>query len=150
MDPIGAPTDPTPETPPRLRARARALAFAAALPALQAVARDHGYALAVHGSMATDLDLIAVPWVETAVDAATLAEALRECIGGFKSPRDHHPVWKPHGRLCWSFFCNEECDGPYLDVSILPRRRKNAHFCSEEEMGRLTKEVPLNFDPLIE
>jgi hypothetical protein len=41
------------------------------------VARSKGYALAVHGSLARDIDLVAVPWVEEAASAAELAEAVR-------------------------------------------------------------------------
>jgi hypothetical protein len=37
--------------------------YAAALyPELSEIARSHGYALAVHGSLARDFDLICVPW----------------------------------------------------------------------------------------
>ena len=43
----------------------RAAVYAAALyPDLAEIAREHGYALAVHGSLARDFDLIAVPWRE--------------------------------------------------------------------------------------
>jgi len=39
--------------------------YAAALyPELAAVFRAHGYALAVHGSLQRDFDLVAIPWVE--------------------------------------------------------------------------------------
>lgn len=114
--------------PQRLRSTAYALTYAAALPQLQAVAREHGYALAVHGSMATDLDLIAAPWTEEATDAETLIEALRAAIGG--AIRDetefyHNPARRPHGRLAWSIYPDAESaqhsDGPYLDVSVMPR-----------------------------
>jgi len=33
--------------------------------------RDCGYAIAPHGSLARDLDVIAVPWTEDAVSAET-------------------------------------------------------------------------------
>lgn len=39
-------------------------------------ARKHGYALAIHGTVTTDLDLIAIPWVEDAADPVTLKDAL--------------------------------------------------------------------------
>jgi hypothetical protein len=38
------------------------------LPALREVARRFGYALAVHGSLEWDIDLVAVPWCENAPD----------------------------------------------------------------------------------
>lgn len=32
-------------------------------PALAEVTRKHGYALAIHGSLANDFDLICIPWL---------------------------------------------------------------------------------------
>src|SRR4051812_2987278 len=47
---------------------------------MREVARTHGYALAVHGSVNRDIDLIACPWVAEATDAETLYIALmRKC-----------------------------------------------------------------------
>ena len=43
--------------------------YPAILPTLKGVAHEHGYAVAVHGSQARDLDVIAVPWVEGASPA---------------------------------------------------------------------------------
>ena len=44
---------------------------------LREVARSHGYALAVHGSIARDVDLVAVQWVGNASDQRTLARAIQ-------------------------------------------------------------------------
>ena len=44
-------------------------------------ARKHGYALAIHGSVVTDLDLIAVPWTDAAASPEVLHEALAKHIG---------------------------------------------------------------------
>jgi hypothetical protein len=103
-----------------------ALAFARALPALTDVAREHGYCLAVHGSMATDFDLVAIPWVNEADEPETLIEAIRECIGGriHLTPADGP---KPHGRLAWTILPNDlrglpRLDlVPWLDISVMPR-----------------------------
>lgn len=43
---------------------------------LRVKARELGYALAIHGTLKRDIDLIACPWTGHAVDARTLAEAL--------------------------------------------------------------------------
>jgi hypothetical protein len=105
-----------------------ALAYAAVLPKLQAVARAHGYALTVHGSMATDFDLVAVPWIAEASEAAILIEAIRASINGYirdESEWDHNPAKRPHGRLAWSIYPDEVAGnqgrGPYLDISVMPR-----------------------------
>lgn len=113
------------EKPPRMRSTAYALAFAAALPQLKAIAREHGYALAVHGSMATDLDLIAAPWVEDAAAPEVLIEALRAAVGGIILDEDEwqsNPSHRPHGRLAWSIYPAQGPGAPYLDVSVMPRR----------------------------
>lgn len=96
-------------------------------------ARELGYAIGVHGSLKRDIDLIACPWTDEAVDAKTLAEALRvvaaEHNGGiaFMGPYEADDEWfrngcqpygKPHGRMCWSFHLG---GGPYLDLSVMPR-----------------------------
>ena len=93
------------------------------LPALRAAARDHGYALGVHGSERRDLDVIAAPWTEAAVAADVLAEALRACFDGvILTQHDGHrcasPERKPNGRLAWSIYTQD--GSAYLDLSVMP------------------------------
>lgn len=110
-------------------------------PTLKAKAREMGYALGVHGSLSTDMDLIAVPWVEDAKTAEELIEALRECVGGYFLKE--YPSCKgcadngiqincehvrgmvgfsvrPHGRRAWSIYFDKHGGTPYLDVSVMP------------------------------
>ena len=103
------------------------------LPVLRARARDLGYAIGVHGSLARDIDLIAVPWTTEAVDAPQLAEALRVAAEtvcpiaintdaeGAANPayfHDGEPGAKPHGRRTWAYQLG---GGPYIDLSVMPR-----------------------------
>lgn len=85
-------------------------------------ARELGYALAVHGSLIRDIDLVACPWIAEAVDAQTLAESLLEVAAkhnnGTAFLRAGCPGYKPHGRLVWSLHLG---DGPYIDLSVMPR-----------------------------
>lgn len=75
-------------------------AYAAAMyPELAAIARRHGYALAVHGSLARDLDLVAIPWVEEAGDPDSL---LDEITATFAVQRLRGMGVKPHGRLAFT------------------------------------------------
>lgn len=119
----------TPEPKPQRRAYPwSALIYSTILPKLQRVAREHGYALAIHGSMATDFDLLACPWTDGASDAETLVESLRETISGNipdESEWSANPAKKPHGRLAWTIYPSAELGeqriGPYLDVSVMPR-----------------------------
>lgn len=93
-------------------------------------ARRHGYALAVHGSLVRDIDLIAVPWTFKASPAAKVAEAIRRAVAracgkaGQLERDDYHkngsPGRKPHGRLCWAYHLG---GGPYVDLSVMPPER---------------------------
>lgn len=99
---------------------------------LRAVAREYGYALAVHGSLVRDIDLIACPWVRDAKPAHELAEAIRVkaaelnggiafCLPGLECGEYHRagcPGSKAHQRLGWTFHLG---GGPYIDLSVMPR-----------------------------
>jgi hypothetical protein len=112
----------------REQALCRGLAEALVEP-LREVAKAHGYALGEHGSQRRDIDLIAVPWTDEAVDPIVLAEALRveaERLAemAFPTPFENTeffwrgmPGAKAHGRLTWSFHLG---GGPYIDLSVMP------------------------------
>jgi hypothetical protein len=93
---------------------------------LRHAARRCGYALAVHGSLSYDIDLIACPRrsVEP-VGAEHLAEEIRKvaaAIIGMAFVREadkNQPEKKPWGRLAWSFYLAPE-PGPYIDLSVMP------------------------------
>lgn len=101
------------------------------VPPLREVARRHGYALATHGSMGYDIDLVAIPWRTGQCDPATVAEAMRAAAAAIVGEAvnlddvgENHdyavqgaPGLKPHGRLCWSFHLG---GGPYIDLSVIP------------------------------
>ena len=103
--------------------------FAWMIPNITAVAKEHGYAITLHGSMARDLDLVAVPWVKHAAPAETLVEAIRDTVGGYirndpltEENQYYHdtrnPEEKPHGRMAWSIrFARQEF---YIDLSVMP------------------------------
>ena len=96
---------------------------------LREVAKSHGYAMGVHGSLRRDIDLIAVPWVAQTSTPKVLAYAIRskceELVGtAFQHALERSeffmtgcPGGKPHGRLCWSFHLG---GGPYIDLSVVP------------------------------
>lgn len=98
-------------------------------PHLVEVARAKGYALAIHGSMTRDFDLIAIPWTQEASEPLDLILAIKELVSGIfhREGMDHHfpdgnPSEKPHGRRAWSIhLTNSGCHGPYLDISVMPK-----------------------------
>lgn len=95
--------------------------YAAMFVNLERVAWRHGYALAVHGSLARDMDLIAVPWTADAEDAAVLVEAVRQFVVGEGDVdlRIGEATLKPHGRLAYVIPIGY--GRQYLDLSIMPR-----------------------------
>lgn len=50
--------------------------YAGMYPELAEVARKHGYALAVHGSLRKDFDLFAIPWIENPSEPKIFLEDL--------------------------------------------------------------------------
>jgi hypothetical protein len=95
--------------------------YAMAYTKLTRIAWRHGYALALHGSMARDLDLVAVPWTDDAASPKKLIKALVKFVGTKAQVSLRVPAAqaKPHGRLAYSIPIGYE--GHYLDVSIMPR-----------------------------
>lgn len=78
--------------------------YAAAMyPDLAKIFQSHGYALAVHGSLARDFDLIAVPWAETVSAAATVLDAVMEEFAVQVSPDS--PAQRNHRRIAYTLIC---------------------------------------------
>lgn len=90
-------------------------AYAALYAPLAELTREHGYALAVHGSMARDFDLVCIPWVDTPSSPDTVVEAITkrfaiQLIGEGKP--------KKHGRVAYTISIEfGECR---LDLSFMP------------------------------
>jgi len=113
---------------------------------IRETARLLGYAIGVHGSLVRDIDLIAVPWTVAAVSARVLHRAIRakvKEVTGHAEPcrseaRSNNPKYfrdglcgyvknigritaKPHGRKSWAIHLTPNQDGPYIDLSVMPR-----------------------------
>jgi hypothetical protein len=96
------------------------------------IAKDHGYSLAVHGSVHRDLDLVAIPWIEEASDPLDLIRAMKEATRTVTTGDewDHirpdcSPTQKPHGRLAYALHVtNSGMYGGYLDVSVMPKTQQ--------------------------
>ena len=92
--------------------------YAAGLyPKIAEVCRWHGYALAVHGSLANDFDLIALSW---GVEVSEPSEVVAELVNTFAFERDiPEPTTMPHGRVAYTIpFSFAECR---MDLSFTPR-----------------------------
>jgi hypothetical protein len=73
--------------------------YCAMYPALAKICQKHGYALAVHGSLARDFDLIAVPWAE---EISTKEEVLKEITTVFAINVVGTPEKRNHGRVAYT------------------------------------------------
>lgn len=123
------PKEPVPERWQRLCGKK----FRKLIGPLRQRAREFGYALAVHGSLKRDIDLIAVPWSASAAPERILAEALLavavEVNGaawlswhpslGAEYTKNGAPGLMPHGRLGWVINLG---GGPYIDLAVMPRK----------------------------
>lgn len=76
--------------------------------------RENGYALAIHGSLARDFDLIAVPWVEKPTDHSVILERLDKEFGA----KSHISTAKLHDRVVYTLvFCGGTT---FIDLSFMP------------------------------
>lgn len=94
--------------------------YAALYPSLRQAARELGWALALHGSLSKDLDLLAVPWTEDAASEDALVRAIVEAASGFISRSDKDTREKPHGRRAYTIHLGSS--GGYVDLSVMPQR----------------------------
>lgn len=95
--------------------------YAAALyPELAVITRKHGYALAIHGSLARDMDLICVPWIDTPSEPQVV---VNEITATFDIRQLKNPAWteKEHGRLVTTISIGHgDCA---IDLSFMPLKR---------------------------
>ncbi len=75
-------------------------AYAAMYSELAELAKDHGYALAIHGSLRRDFDLVAIPWAETVSTPLELIDAMTSTFA--LNLLNREPTKKNHGRLAWT------------------------------------------------
>jgi len=83
---------------------------------LQAIAKANGYAIALHGSMMRDLDVVAIPWVKNARTPKHLVKELCERMG-LRSTKEG--TLKPHGRLAYTLLLG---DIGFVDLSVMPKQ----------------------------
>lgn len=117
---------------PELPARAMRK-FALVIEPIRKTARKCGYAVAVHGSVARDIDLTArvIRMVKRLIgpgsrDIAKWHDRRGLPTEAYNRGRVSEPgkrggtAPKPHGRRVWVLHLG---GGPYIDLSVMPRRR---------------------------
>lgn len=94
--------------------------YCAIYPELAEITRQHGYALAIHGSMARDFDLICIPWSD---EPAAPADVVRAIMDDFDFKPIDGLTDKPHGRKVQTLAFMGEC---FLDLSFMPTTSKSS------------------------
>lgn len=93
------------------------------LPDMRLAAKGCGYAITVHGSLARDVDLVAIAWEERADTPELLVQRLTGVLAGkfgravYQRSRDDWTA-KPHCRLALTIILPGMC--PEIDLSIIP------------------------------
>jgi len=85
-------------------------------PPLAEVARKHGYALAVHGTLGRDFDLICVPWVDEPSEPQIVVD---EIVQEFDIKQIGAPEKMKHSRICYTL--EVSFGGCFLDFSFTPK-----------------------------
>lgn len=97
----------------------RAALYAALCEDIRNAAMDCGWAVALHGSLSRDMDIMAMPWVENCTDADTMIDTIiKRCFGDniISEYGKKVDMTKPHGRVCYLI---PIYDDYYLDISIM-------------------------------
>lgn len=76
----------------------------------------NGYAVAIHGSVVRDLDVIAVPWV----DSAQPYDVFVADVCNVANLRVVSTGRKPHGRLVFALGFPDVETPAYVDLSVIP------------------------------
>lgn len=111
------------KTKEEVKVEGKPVFYAVLYSSMRKAALDCGYALALHGTMQSDMDLMAMPWVEDAKPVEELVKALDDCVG--------HTVWKdlkwkdrtekPHGRVAYTISIMGDW---FIDLSVIPPQTK--------------------------
>lgn len=93
------------------------------LPQIRDTAKDLGYAIAVHGSLTRDFDLVAFPWSDDACDKDMLVHAIMDTLHLSKVEKELSLQYeeKPHGRTAYAIQLGM---GAYIDLSIFEAKNE--------------------------
>lgn len=96
--------------------------YACIYPQLAELARRHGYALAIHGSLGRDFDLIAIPWTE---NPSPKEDVIADIFNNFAIAQVGAPELKQHGR--WAYSMTLSFGDCSLDLSFMQTLAPTQH-----------------------
>ena len=95
----------------------KAAFYACIWPDLVSAALDCGWALGLHGSLASDMDIMAMPWTDDADEVEIMLKKLQECFTENKLVKSiRKSTDKPNGRIVYGI---PIWDDFYLDINII-------------------------------
>jgi len=104
------------KTPEQIKPNFGPVYCAALYPELCKIFQSHGYALAVHGSLAHDFDVIAIPWVDKVSEPESV---MKEITKTFAIKIIGDAENRKHGRIAYTLSIGfGEC---FCDLSFMPR-----------------------------
>ena len=87
-------------------------------------ARQCGWALGLHGSLAHDMDIMAMPWTEEATSAEEMIKALASCFMDNPIMKTEPYYGKPNNRVVYTL---NICGSFYMDINVIdsikPRKK---------------------------
>lgn len=85
---------------------------------LRSTAMDCGWALGLHGSLANDMDIMAMPWTENAKPIEEMIQSLSDCFVGCPFKDEHLiPHYdKPNNRVVYTMSIFGDW---YLDINVI-------------------------------
>ena len=103
----------------------RAAFYACMWDDIRKCAMDNGWAVALHGSLVSDMDIMAMPWVDGAISFDKLVEEISKLFSGNLSAEQFMVSYseKPFGRIVGTIPIFGDF---YLDISSMTNGREEA------------------------
>lgn len=110
------------KTRDELKLQGRSAFYAVLFDEMKQKAADLGYALTIHGSMMSDMDLLAIPWTEEVQPEAELVKELSDLLSPtvWKEFHFKEREEKPFGRTVYTLSIYSDW---YIDLSIISPER---------------------------
>lgn len=93
----------------------RAVFYAVMWNDLRQAAMDKGWALALHGSLASDMDIMAMPWTNEATTDTEMIEAIKNCFTDCNKIKAEKSEM-PNNRVVYTLSIFGDF---YLDINII-------------------------------
>lgn len=119
----------------------RAVFYASIWPDIRDAALDCGWALALHGSLSNDMDIMAMPWTTEAIHPLEMILKLKKCFSDSKIDVTETPM--PNNRMVYTLSIWADF---YLDINIIQPVQQSTLL---DEVKRLRDMYKTEVDSLI-